>query len=42
MNRRNFLKTAGLTGVALALADLGFNTKKIEASTKEFKLSGAN
>lgn len=42
MNRRSFLKTTGVIGATLALTDLGFNVPKIEASTKAFKLTGAN
>lgn len=38
VNRRDFMKITGVLGAGLALAELGFDVKKIKASTKEFKL----
>jgi len=41
VNRREFLKLSGVLGASLALSEFGFNTPKIEASTKEFKLANS-
>ncbi len=41
LKRRDFIKLTGATGVGLALADMGFNVAKVEASSKQFKLDGA-
>lgn len=38
LNRREFVKLTGVVGAGLVLADLGFDVKRIEASTQEFKL----
>lgn len=38
VNRRDFLKITGVLGAGLAITELGFDVKKIKASTKEFKL----
>ncbi len=38
INRREFVKLSGVLGVGLAITELGFDVKKIKASTKEFKL----
>ena len=41
LKRREFIKLSGATGVGLALVDMGFDVAKVEASSKEFKLTGA-
>lgn len=41
MNRRSFLKIAGLSGIGMAFADFGFDMSKVKAAVKEFKLKGA-
>jgi formate dehydrogenase major subunit len=41
LKRRDFLKLMGASGAGLVLTDWGFNTKKIEASSKLFKLDSA-
>lgn len=38
LNRREFVKLTGVLGAGLAITELGFDVKKIEAQTKEFKL----
>jgi formate dehydrogenase major subunit len=41
LKRREFIKLSGATGVGLALVDMGFDVAKVEASSKQFKLTGA-
>jgi formate dehydrogenase major subunit len=41
MTRRELFKATGSVGAGLALASLGFDVKKVEGATKEFKLKGA-
>lgn len=41
LKRRDFIKLTGAAGVGLALVDMGFDVKKVEASSKAFKLDGA-
>lgn len=41
INRRDFIKTAGVASIGLALADFGFDIPKVKAATKDFKLTGA-
>ena len=41
MTRRELFKATGSVGAGLALTSLGFDVKKVEGATKEFKLKGA-
>jgi len=40
LKRREFLKLAGATGAGLALSQLGFNVRSIEAASKECRIHG--
>ena len=42
LKRREFLKLAGATGAGLALSQLGFNVRSIEAASKECRIHGAS
>jgi len=33
INRRDFIKTAGLTGIGFVFADFGFDIPKVKAAT---------
>ena len=41
INRRDFIKTAGLTGIGFVFADFGFDIPKVKAATEDFKLTKA-
>jgi formate dehydrogenase major subunit len=41
LKRREFLKLAGATGAGLALSQLGFNMRSLEAASKECRIHGA-
>jgi formate dehydrogenase major subunit len=41
MTRRDLFKATGSAGAGIALATLGFDVRKVEAATKDYKLKGA-